>query len=99
MAHFVSAEVDHLKKLQAAKPKEEESEEIPRPTKITSLQDAMGLTENKKLYSFCRVSFLFFSFNSFTSDALVVYRRLFEMFWFVQMYQSMSTGEVKILPL
>jgi hypothetical protein len=58
MAHFVSAEIDRLKKLQAAKPKEEKLGEIPRPTKIKSgsLQDAMGLAENKKLYSFCRVS-------------------------------------------
>jgi hypothetical protein len=56
-AHFVSAEIDRLKKLQAAKPKEE-LREIPRPIKIKagSLQDAMGLTGNKKLYSFCRVS-------------------------------------------
>ena len=86
-----------MKKLRAAKPKEEELEEIPRPTKITSLQDAMGLTENKKLYSFCRVSSLFLSFTSFTSDALVVYRQLFEMFWLIQIYQSVLTGEVKIL--
>ena len=58
MAHFVSAEIDRLKKFQAAKPKEEKLGEIPRPTKIKSgsLQDAMGLAENKKLYSFCRVS-------------------------------------------
>jgi hypothetical protein len=63
-AHFSSAEIDHLKKLQAAKPKENKLEEIPRPIKITSLQDAMGLTENKKLYSFCRVS-LFFVCPSF----------------------------------
>jgi hypothetical protein len=56
--HFASAEIDLLKKRQAAKPKEERLKEIPRPTTITSrsLQDAMGLTENKKLYSFCRVS-------------------------------------------
>lgn len=80
MAHFVSAEVDRLKKSQAAKPKEEEFKEIPRPTKFTSLQDAMGLTEDKKLYSFCRVSSLFsLSFTSFNSDALVVYSLLFEM--------------------
>jgi hypothetical protein len=58
-AYFLSAEIDHLKKIQAAKPMEEKLEEIPRPTKFTSLQDAMGLTENKKLYSFCRVSFHF----------------------------------------
>ena len=57
-AHFVSAEIDHLKKLQAAKPKKEKSGEIPQPTKIKSgsLQDAMGLAGDKKLYSFCRVS-------------------------------------------
>ena len=53
-AHFVSAEIDHLKKLQAAKPKKEKLGEIPRPTKIKSisLQDAMGLARDKKLYSF-----------------------------------------------
>jgi hypothetical protein len=61
-AHFRSAEIDKLKKHQAAKPMEKKSEEIPRPTKMTSLQDAMGLTENKKLYSHCRVSL--FSFSS-----------------------------------
>ena len=56
-AHFVSAEIDCLKKLQHAKPKEK-LEEILRPTKIKSrsLQDAMGLAGDKKLYSFCRVS-------------------------------------------
>ena len=57
-AHFVSAEIDCLKKLQHAKPKEK-LEEILRPTKIKSgsLQESMGLTENKKLYSYCRVSY------------------------------------------
>jgi hypothetical protein len=55
---FSSAEIDQLKKLQAAKPKESDAEEIPRPAKMTSLQAAMGLTENKKLYSYCRVSLL-----------------------------------------
>ena len=57
-ARFFLVEIDCLKKLQAAKPKEMKLEEISRPTKITSgsLQDAMGLTGNKKLYSFCRVS-------------------------------------------
>ena len=51
MTHFVSAEIDRLKKLQAATPKEQLGE-IPRPTKIKygSLQNAMGLAENKKLY-------------------------------------------------
>lgn len=59
MTYLVSAEIDHLKKLQAAKPMEENPNEIPRPTKITSLQDAMGLTGNRKMYFFCRVrSFL-----------------------------------------
>ena len=57
-AHFVSAEIDCLKKLQAAKPKKEKSGEIPWPTKIKSgsLQDAMGLAGDKKIYSFCQVS-------------------------------------------
>jgi hypothetical protein len=55
-AYFVSAEIDRLKKIQAAKPKEKKLKEIPRPTKMKSLQDAMGLTENKKAYTFCRVS-------------------------------------------
>lgn len=66
MAYFVSAEIDQLKKIQAAKPTEKSLEEIPRPIKMTSksLQDAMGLSENKKLYSFCRVSFLPFFFTS-----------------------------------
>jgi hypothetical protein len=32
-AHFVSAEIDRLKKLQAANLKEEKLGEIPRPTK------------------------------------------------------------------
>jgi hypothetical protein len=58
---LVSAEVDQLKKLQAAKPIEKKLEDIPRPTKIKSLQDAMGLSEDKKLYSYCRVSRLLFS--------------------------------------
>jgi hypothetical protein len=95
MAHFVSAEVDHLKKRQVAKSKEEELEEIPRPTKITSLQAAMGLTKNKRLYSFCRVSPFFISFT-FTYFRCIC-RQLFEMFWLVQIYQSMSTGAIKIL--
>jgi hypothetical protein len=54
IAYFVSAEIDQLKKLQAAKP-EKKLDEIPRPTTITSLQDAMGLAEDRKLYFFCRV--------------------------------------------
>jgi len=59
---FCSAEIDQLKKAQAAKPVEKKMEEIPRPTKMTSLQIAMGLADDKKLYSFCRVSSFFFPF-------------------------------------
>ena len=55
---FFSVEIDQLKKHQAAKPIEKKSEEIPQPTKIKSLQDAMGLSENKPLYSHCQVSCL-----------------------------------------
>ena len=51
-----SAEIDQLKKIQAAKPMEKKLEQIPRPTKFTSLQDAMGLSEDKRLYLHCRVS-------------------------------------------
>ena len=53
ITYFVSVEIDRLKKFQAAKPIEDKLNEIPRPTKITSLQDAMGLTDNRKLYIFC----------------------------------------------
>ena len=96
MAYFVSAEIDKLKKLQAAKPKEKDLEEIPRPVNVTSasLQEAMGLTENKKLYSFCRVSLLSLSFTVKVDD---FYSRLFEMSFRVQVYQSMSAGEIKML--
>lgn len=62
-AHFFSAEIDKLIKHQAAKPVEKEVEEIPRPPKFKSLQDAMGLADNKRLYSHCRVS-LFYPFPS-----------------------------------
>jgi hypothetical protein len=59
ITYFVSAEIDRLKKFQAAKPIEDKLNGIPRPTKITSLQDAMGLTDDRRLYIFCRVcSFL-----------------------------------------
>ena len=50
---FCSAEIDQLKKTQAAKPTEKELKQIPQPIKVKSLQDAMGLTDNKKLYSHC----------------------------------------------
>ena len=61
-ADFCSAEIDQLKKLQVAKPKENPLEEIPRPPKINSLQDAMGLTDDKKLYFHCRVFFFVLPF-------------------------------------
>jgi len=75
---FFSAEIDQLKKAQAAKPKEQNLQEIPRPKKVTckSLQDAMGLSNNKKLYSFCRVSLLSLPF-ALNVDYL--YSQLFEM--------------------
>ena len=41
------AEIDKLKKSQAAKPVEKKLKEIKRPTKLTNLQDAMGLANNK----------------------------------------------------
>jgi len=54
---FRLAENDKLKKIQAAKPiaKEKTTKEIPRPGKITKLQHDMGLDDNRRLYSHCRV--------------------------------------------
>ena len=60
MAYFCLAEINQLKKLQAAKPKENKLEEIMWPSKFQSLQHAMGLTDDKKLYSYCWVSLFFF---------------------------------------
>jgi hypothetical protein len=53
--------IDRLLKSQAAQPVKETLEEIPRPAKITNLQHDMGLANDKKVYSQCRVSF----FSSF----------------------------------
>ena len=52
MAYFCLAEIDQLKKHQVAKPKEK-LEEIAWPSKIENLQHAMGLGDDKKLYSHC----------------------------------------------
>jgi hypothetical protein len=51
------AEIDKLKKSQAAKPVGKPLEEIPRPKQITKLQHDMGLDDDKRVYSDCRVSF------------------------------------------
>ena len=60
MAYFCLAEINQLKKLQAAKPKENKLEEIMWPSKFQSLQHATGLTDDKKLYSYCWVSLFVF---------------------------------------
>jgi hypothetical protein len=57
---FSLAEINRLKKSQAPELVEKKLDEIPRPDKITKLQHDMGLADNKRLYSHCRVSFLFF---------------------------------------
>jgi hypothetical protein len=57
--YFHLAEIDRLNKLEASKPVEKPLEEIPRPAKITNLQIDMGLADNKRLYSHCRVSSFF----------------------------------------
>ena len=57
ITYFVSAEIDSLKKLQTAKPIEYKLNEIPQPTKIISFQDAMGLTDNRKLYIYLPSTF------------------------------------------
>ncbi|KAF8804333.1 hypothetical protein BYT27DRAFT_7340269 [Phlegmacium glaucopus] len=54
MLASLRAEIDQLKKLQAAKPIEKKLEEIARPSKIMNLQHTMGLADDKKLYSHCR---------------------------------------------
>jgi hypothetical protein len=58
--------IDRLLKSQAAQPVKKTLEEIPRPAKITNLQRDMGLDNDKKLYSQCRVSF--FSFFRFLAS-------------------------------
>jgi hypothetical protein len=50
-------ELDELRKMQADKLVEKTLKEIPRPEKITKLQDDMGLADDKKLYSHCRERF------------------------------------------
>jgi hypothetical protein len=56
---FCLAENDKLNKIQAAKPKETKTKEMPRPEKITKLQHDMGLADDRRLYSHCRVRFFF----------------------------------------
>jgi hypothetical protein len=46
-------ELNKLKKTQAAQPIEKKLKEIPRPWKIINLQHAMGLTDDKKKYTYC----------------------------------------------
>ena len=77
LTHFCSAEINQLKRLQVVKPVGKKLEEIPQPTRIMSLQDAMGLMEDKKMYSHCQVSHLFslpllYTANNYSSQ-------LFEM--------------------
>jgi hypothetical protein len=54
--YFHLATIDRLEKSQAAKPVGELLKEIPRPEKITNLRRDMGLSDNQRLYSHCRVS-------------------------------------------
>jgi len=61
---FHLAENDKLTKSQATKPKEKKTKEIPRPEKITKLQHDMGLADDRRLYSHCRVGyFILFCFQ------------------------------------
>lgn len=59
MPYICLAEIDKLKKSQA-KSVVATVKEIPRPRsmKKVKLQDVMGLNDNKKLYSECRVRFV-----------------------------------------
>src|SRR6266540_6123289 len=56
MAYICLAVINQLMKSQAFKSVGKPSKEIPRPQKITNLQHDMGLADNKKSYSHCRVS-------------------------------------------
>ena len=62
---FHLAENDKLTKSQAAKPKDlKKTKEIPCPEKITKLQHDMGLADDRRLYSHCRVGcFILFCFQ------------------------------------
>ena len=55
------AEIDKLRKSQAAKPVEKKLKEIKRLMKLANLQADMGLADDKRLYSHCLVSFFFFA--------------------------------------
>ena len=54
-------EINKLKKSQASKPEGKKPKEIEHPQKYTNLQAAMGLADDKKLYSHCLVSLFFFT--------------------------------------
>jgi hypothetical protein len=56
-ANLCLAAIDKLKKSQASKPVEKKLKEIKRPLKITNLQAAMGLADDKRSYLHCLVSF------------------------------------------
>src|SRR6266542_1576040 len=70
MAYICLAVINRLMKSQAFKSVGKPSKEIPRPQKITNLQHDMGLADNKKLYSHCRVSLFFLL--SFHLDLLLM---------------------------
>jgi hypothetical protein len=60
LAFFHLAEIDKLnKKIQVTKPVERKVQEIPRPKNITKLQSDMGLANDRRLYSHCRVRSFF----------------------------------------
>ncbi|KAF7762515.1 hypothetical protein Agabi119p4_9108 [Agaricus bisporus var. burnettii] len=52
----MAAELDKAKKSEAAKPKAEATEPIPKPTGRYNLRDAMGLATNRMLYNSCRAA-------------------------------------------
>ena len=74
--HFLSAEINMLKKTV-----EKPSKEIPRPKKISNLQEAMELTSDKKMYTYCRVSFS----AIVQLQSKYFNRQLFEMWWLVRL--------------
>jgi hypothetical protein len=77
-------------------PVEKTSKEIKRPSKLTNLQAAMGLANDKRLYSHCLVSFFFFSTEQLELEYNNHNRQPFEMSQRMQVYHPRVTGETEM---
>ena len=75
------------------KPVEKKLKQIKRPAKLTNLQAAMSLGDDKRSYSHCLVSFFFTVQLELESNNYN--RQLFETSRRVQVYQLRVTGEIE----